>query len=63
MRSKKDIKEEIERLESVLGACIEEGLNEKQLRAMKAKIKMLEWVITDQKTIIDFEPESGAMII
>lgn len=63
MRSKKDIKEEIERLESVLNACIEEGLNEKQLRVMRGKIKILEWVLSDQKTIIDFEPESGAVII
>lgn len=63
MRSKKDIKEEIERLESVLNACIEEGLNEKQLRVMRGKIKILEWVLSDQKTIIDFEPESRAVII
>lgn len=63
MRSKKDIKEEIERLESVMTACIDEGLNEKQLRVMRGKIKILEWVQSDQRTIIDFEPESGTVII
>ena len=63
MRSKKEIKEEIERLESVLVACVDEGLNEKQLRVMRGKIKILEWVLSDQKTIIDFEPEAGTLII
>lgn len=57
MRSKAQIKNEIERLESVLNACIEEGLNEKQLRVMRGKIKILEWVLVDQKELDEFEHE------
>lgn len=57
MRSKKELKEEIERLESVLNACIDEGLNERQLRVMRGKIKILEWVLTDQVTLTEYEKE------
>lgn len=61
MKSKPQIKNEIERLESVLNACIDEGLNEKQLRVMRGKIKILEWVLSDQKILDEFSPEADAV--
>ena len=55
MREQEELVHELHNAYDVLKACQEEGFSEKQLKALRSKIKTIEWVLTNQKKLNNFE--------